>query len=238
MWRPAMQELSGRFTLIAPDLPGIGDSEPTKNLPQFKDVAGVMHALLQSLHIDKTRVVGHDIGLMVAYAYAAQYPDETEKLVLMDAFLPGIGNWRSIYDSSSLWHFRFNGPTPEALVSGREGIYFAYFWNDLAADRNHSIPPADRVAYLKEYSRPGHMHSAWDYFIAFPQTAQDFAAFARKPLPMPILVISGEKSGGNELIDEVKLIGHNVKPVLLEHTGHWVVEENHSATMAALSDFL
>jgi pimeloyl-ACP methyl ester carboxylesterase len=238
MWRPAMQQLSGRFTLIAPDLPGIGDSAIPVQDPQFKFVAVTLHSLVKSLGITKARVVGHDIGLMAAYAYAAQFPAETEKLVLMDAFLPGIGNWRSIYDSSDLWHFRFNGPTPEALIKGRESIYFAYFWNDLAADKNHSIPVADRAAYLRAYSHAGRMHAAWEYFIAFPQTAKDFAEFVRTPLPMPILVISGEKSGGTELPDEVKLIGPNVKVVILPDTGHWVMEENFKGSMAALTDFL
>jgi len=238
MWRPAMQELAGRFTLIAPDLPCIGDSAIPAQGPQFKSVAVTLHALVKSLGIDKARVVGHDIGLMAAYAYAAQFPAETEKLVLMDAFLPGIGNWRSIYDSSDLWHFRFNGSTPEALVKGRESIYFAYFWNDLAADKNHSIPSSDRAAYLHSYSQPGRMHAAWEYFVAFPQTAKDFAEFVRTPLPMPILVISGEKSGGSELPAEVRLIGPNVKEVILPGTGHWVMEENYKGSMAALTAFL
>ena len=116
---------------------------------------------------------------MVAYAYAAQFPDEVSKLVLMDAFLPGVAGWEPIYNSPDYWHFRFNGPIPEALVSGRERIYFSYFWNDLAADKNHSLPAADREAYIAAYSRPGRMHAAWSYFVSFQQAAKRFrAAFA------------------------------------------------------------
>jgi pimeloyl-ACP methyl ester carboxylesterase len=127
MWRPIIPLLADKFTVIAPDLPGIGDSDIPKDGLDMKNAAIRIHALSQSLHIEKARVVGHDIGLMVAYAYAAMYPTEVEKLVVMDAFLPGIEGWEPYYNNPDLWHFRFHGPTPEALVAGREKTYFAYF---------------------------------------------------------------------------------------------------------------
>src|SRR5580698_6455733 len=164
MWRPLIPKLTDKFTVIAPDLPGIGDSEIPKNGLDMKTSAIRIHTLMKSLGISKARVVGHDIGLMVAYAYAAQFPSDVEKLVVMDAFLPGVPGWEAIYDNPNYWHFRFNGSTPEALVKGRENIYFAYFWNDLAADKNHSIPESDRKAYLAAYSRLGRMRASWDYF--------------------------------------------------------------------------
>src|ERR1700738_3145670 len=114
-----------------------------------------IHALMSSLGFQRADVVGHDIGLMVAYAYAAMYPAETTKLVVMDAFLPGVAGWEAVYNNPGIWHFRFNGPTPEALVRGRERIYFDYFWNDFAADKTRSIPEADRKAYAAAYARPG-----------------------------------------------------------------------------------
>src|SRR6202790_4222208 len=135
MWKPIMPALAERFTVIAPDLPGIGDSSIPADGLDMKTAAGRIHALVKSLGVTKARVVGHDIGLMVAYAYAAMYPTEVEKLVVMDAFLPGVEGWEPYYDSPDFWHFRFHGPPPEALVAGREKIYFAYFWNDLAADK-------------------------------------------------------------------------------------------------------
>src|SRR5439155_17989743 len=104
----------------------------------------LVHDLAKSFGVEKAEVVGHDIGLMVAYAYAAQFPTEVTKLVLMDAFLPGVEGWEAVYNNPNIWHFRFNGPTPEALVQGRERTYFGYFWNDFAADKTHSIPEADR----------------------------------------------------------------------------------------------
>ncbi|HEX3940809.1 MAG TPA: alpha/beta hydrolase, partial [Acidobacteriaceae bacterium] len=148
MWRPIMPLLAARFTVIAPDLPGIGNSDIPSSGLDMKSAAITIHDLAKSLGVQNAEVVGHDIGLMVAYAYAAQFPSEVSKLVLMDAFLPGVAGWEPIYNSPDYWHFRFHGPAPEALVRGRENIYFAYFWNDLAADKNHSIPAADRAAYL------------------------------------------------------------------------------------------
>ena len=155
MWKPIIPALAMRFTVIAPDLPGIGDSDiPAEGL-DMKNAAIRVHDLAKSLGVQKAEVVGHDIGLMVAYAYAAQFPAEVTKLVLMDAFLPGVPGWEAVYNNPGIWHFRFNGPTPEALVKGRERIYFDYFWNDFAADKTHSIPEADREAYTAAYARPG-----------------------------------------------------------------------------------
>src|SRR3954466_5715026 len=143
MWRPIMPLLAQKFTVIAPDLPGIGDSSiPAKT--GMLIAAQQIHELARSLKIEKARVVGHDIGLMVAYAYAAQFPNETEKLAVLDAFLPGVEGWEAIYDAPNVWHFRFNGEYPEKLVEGRERTYFEYFWNVFAADKAHSIPEAER----------------------------------------------------------------------------------------------
>ncbi|MGB0123168.1 MAG: alpha/beta hydrolase, partial [Silvibacterium sp.] len=213
MWKPIIPALAQRFTVIAPDLPGIGDSGIPPSGLDMKSAAITIHDLARSLGIQTAEVVGHDIGLMVAYAYAAQFPSEVSKLVLMDAFLPGVPDWEPIYNSPDYWHFRFHGPTPEALVQGRERIYFEYFWNDLAADKNHSIPPADREAYLAAYSRPGRMHAGWDYFVSFQQAAKDFAQLSRTKLTMPVLTIGGDKSLGEPLGEQVKQVATNVKKV-------------------------
>ncbi len=124
------------------------------------------------------------------------FPAETEKLVVMDAFLPGVAGWEDVYNNPGIWHFRFNGPTPEALVRGRERIYFDYFWNDFAADKTHSIPEADRAAYAAAYARPGRMRAGWAYFVSFQQAAKDFAQLSQTKLTMPVLAIGGEKANG------------------------------------------
>ena len=238
MWRPLMPSLAERFTIIAPDLPGIGDSAIPADGLDMKAAAVRIHALMSSLGFRQASVVGHDIGLMVAYAYAAMYPAETTKLVVMDAFLPGVAGWEAVYNNPNIWHFRFNGPTPEALVRGRERIYFDYFWNDFAADKTRSIPEADRKAYAAAYARPGRMKAGWAYFVSFNQAAKDFAQLARTPLTMPVLAIGGEKSLGEVLGAQMKSVARDVRVIVLKNTGHWILEENTRETTEALVKFL
>src|SRR5271169_2186643 len=238
MWRPLMPSLAERFTVIAPDLPGIGDSAIPADGLDMKAAAVRIHSLMSSLGFQKAEVVGHDIGLMVAYAYAAMYPAETTKLVVMDAFLPGVAGWEAVYNNPGIWHFRFNGPTPEALVRGRERIYFDYFWNDFAADKTRSIPEADRKAYAAAYARPGRMKAGWAYFVSFNQAAKDFAELARTPLTMPVLAIGGEKSLGDVLGAQMKSVARDVTVIVLKNTGHWILEENSRETTDALVKFL
>ena len=238
MWRPLMRTLAARFTVIAPDLPGIGDSGIPSDGLDMVHAARRMHALVSGLRVTKAAVVGHDIGLMVAYAYAAQFPEDVDKLVLMDAFLPGVDGWESIYNNPAIWHFRFNGPTPEALVAGRERTYFEHFWNDFAADKTHSIPEIERQAYAAAYARPGRMRAGWAYFVSFQQAATDFAQFSRTKLSMPVLSIGGEKANGAALATQVRLVATNATSVILPNTGHWVMEENPSGATNALTRFL
>jgi len=238
MWRPIIPLLAEKFTVIAPDLPGIGDSSIPADKIDMLSAANRIHGLVRSLGIEKGRVVGHDIGLMVAYAYATQFPTETEKLALMDAFLPGVPGWEGIYNAPNVWHFRFNGEYPEKLVQGRERIYFEYFWNVFAADKTHSIPEADRKAYTEAYSKPGRMRAAWAYFASWPQLAKDFSRLSQTKLTMPVLSIGGEKSLGNELGAQMKLVATNVTVVVLPNTGHWILEERPKETTDALVKFL
>ncbi len=238
MWRPLMRTLAMRFTVIAPDLPGIGDSGIPSDGLDMAHAARRMRALVSGLGVTRAAVVGHDIGLMVAYAYAAQFPEDVDKLVLMDAFLPGVEGWEPIYNNPAIWHFRFNGPTPEALVAGRERTYFEHFWNDFAADKTHSIPEIERQAYTAAYARPGRMRAGWAYFVSFQQAATDFAQFSRTKLSMPVLSIGGEKANGAALAKQVKLVATNATSVILPNTGHWVMEENPSGATNALTRFL
>ena len=238
MWTPILPVLAERFTVIAPDLPGIGDSAIPADGFDMKTAAIRIHELVRSLGVAKARVVGHDIGLMVAYAYAAQFPAETEKLVVMDAFLPGVAGWEGVYNNPGLWHFRFHGPTPEVLVQGRERTYFDYYWNDFAADKTRSIPEADRVAYAAAYARPGRMRAGWGYFDSFPQAAKDFAQLSQTRLSMPVLSIGGEKSLGTVLGEQMKLVASDVTVIILKNTGHWLMEEDSKETTDALVKFL
>jgi pimeloyl-ACP methyl ester carboxylesterase len=238
MWWAAIPALAERFTIVAPDLPGIGESSIPSDGLDMATAAVRIHALAVSLGIQKAEVVGHDIGLMVAYAYAAQFPTETGKLVLMDAFLPGVEGWETVYNNPGIWHFRFNGPTAETLVQGRERIYFEHFWNDFAAHPTRSIPEEMRQLYTAGYARPGRMRSSWAYFVSFQQAAKDFSEFARTKLPMPVLALGGENANGEVLGRQTKLIADDVTVIILKDTGHWLMEENPQETTGALLNFL
>ena len=238
MWLPLMAKLSTVHTVVAPDLRGAGQSSTPAEGYTKAAMAQDIHALAGKLGFKRVRIVGHDIGLMVAYAYAAQYPSEVDRIVLMDAFLPGVGDWRNVWLMRDLWHFHFYGKTPLALVHGRERIYFEHFWNDFAADAKHSVPERDRRIYAKAYARPGGMRAGFEYFRAFEQDAKDFAAFAKEPLPMPMLVVTGEKASGEFLIQQGRLVANNVEGVVIRNSGHWLMEEAPDQVIPKLVEFL
>jgi pimeloyl-ACP methyl ester carboxylesterase len=238
MWRPLIPELAATHTVIAPDLRGAGQSAAPPGGYTKAEMAKDIHALAQKLGFEKIRLVGHDIGLMVAYAYAAQYPNEVDRIVLMDAFLPGVGNWRDVWLMRDLWHFHFYGKTPLALVHGRERIYFEHFWNDFAANPAHSVSERDRRFYAKAYARPGGMRAGFEYFRAFEQDAEDFAHFAQTLLPMPMLVLTGEKASGEGLIRQGRLVAKNVEGVVVRNSGHWLMEEAPEQVIPKLVEFL
>ncbi len=225
MWLPLMAKLATNHRVIAPDLRGFGDSAKPATGYDKKTLAQDIHGLMRSLGIQKVAIAGHDIGLMVAYAYAAQYPSEVDRIALMDAFLPGVGDWSKVWLLRDLWHFHFYGETPLALVTGRERTYLAHFWNDFAADRKRSVSEADRRFYATKYALPGGMKSGMEVFRAFEQDAKDFAGFAKTKLHMPMLVLTGEKASGQFLIEQGRLVDDNVEGVVIQGSGHWLVDE-------------
>jgi pimeloyl-ACP methyl ester carboxylesterase len=237
MWTPVISDLARNHTVIVPDLRGAGASEKPAVMTRrrWRKTSTCWSSLWA---IDHASVVGHDIGLMVAYAYAAQFPKETDRVVLMDAFLPGIGNWKDMWLLRDLWHFHFHGEVPLALVAGRERIYFEHFWNDFAADKTKSLSERDRQIYAASYAQPGGMRAGFEYFKAFERDAQDFQQLAQKKLIMPVLVISGEKSGGTFLVDQVTLVATNVEGKVIPGSGHWLMEEAPQQVTPVLTEFV
>ena len=225
MWRPLLTDLAKTRLVIAPDLRGFGQSAKPSGGYDKKTMAQDIHGLATQLGFKRATIVGHDIGLMVAYAYAAQYPSEVDRIVLMDAFLPGVGDWKNVWLLRDLWHFHFYGVTPLKLVAGRERIYFEHFWNDFAADPKHSVPEADRRFYAAAYGQPGAMRAGFEVFRSFEQDAKDFAEFAQTKLTMPMLVLTGEKASGNFLIEQARLVDSDVQGVVIKGSGHWLMEE-------------
>jgi pimeloyl-ACP methyl ester carboxylesterase len=238
MWRPIMPLLAQKHTVIAPDLRGAGDSGKPEGGYDKKTMAVDIHELTRTLGFDHVSIAGHDIGLMVAYAYAAQFPEGTDRLVLMDAFLPGIGDWKNVWRMRDLWHFHFYGEVPQALVAGRERTYLEHFWNDFAADRHHSVSEADRQLYAATFAQPGGVHAGMEYFRNFERDAQDFAALAKTPLKMPVLVLTGEKASGPFLIEQGRLVASDVKGVIVPGSGHWLIDEAPAKVIPELAAFL
>lgn len=238
MWAPLAAELARDHTVVAPDLRGMGlsavatDGFTKKN--QAEDVAGVLDAL----HIQKADVVGHDIGNMVAFAFAIAHQDRTTRLVMMDAPVPGVGPWDDILKSPLLWHFRFGGPDMERLVAGRERIYLDRFWNDFSADPAH-FPEASRNHYAEIYAKPGRMHAGFLQFAAFDQDAIDNrAALAHGRLQMPVLAIGGDHSFGPMMAHVMRFAADDVHQVVIANSGHWLMEEQPGPTIAAIRAFL
>jgi pimeloyl-ACP methyl ester carboxylesterase len=238
MWLPLVPELAKTHLVIAPDLRGFGDSSKPESGYDKKTMAQDVHALAVSLKITNAAIVGHDIGLMVAYAYAAQYPAEVNHIVLMDAFLPGIGDWTHVWLMRDLWHFHFYGKTPLALVTGRERIYLEHFWNDFAADPNHSVSGADRQFYTTAYAQPGAIAAGMEVFRAFEQDAKDFAGFGQTKLKIPMLILTGEKASGEFLITQAKLVDENVDGVVIQGSGHWLIDEAPDKVIPKIVAFL
>jgi pimeloyl-ACP methyl ester carboxylesterase len=238
MWRPLISDLATTHTVIAPDLRGFGESGITPAGYTKAELARDVHALVQRLGMQRIQIVGHDIGLMVAYAYAAQYPSEVARIVLMDAFLPGVGEWQNVWLLRDLWHFHFYGETPLALVKGRERTYLEHFWNDFSADRGHSVSEADRRVYAAAYARPDAMRASFEVFHVFEQDAGEFARFAETPLSMPMLVLTGEKASGQTLIDQARLVATDVEGVEVAGAGHWLMDEAPDQVIPRISAFV
>ncbi|TCV92702.1 pimeloyl-ACP methyl ester carboxylesterase [Luteibacter rhizovicinus] len=237
MWEPLAANLVRDHTVVVPDLRGMGLSSHPESGYDKKTQAGDIRAVLSKLGIDHAVVVGHDIGTMVAYAYAARYPTKTDRLIVMDAPVPGIPPWDQIVRLPALWHFDFGGPDMERLVAGRERIYLDRFWNEFAGDPTR-FDEASRRHYAELYARPGAMHSAFAQFRSIRQDAEDNKASMATKLTMPVLAIGGEKSfGANEAIVMRNAADH-VTELVVPRAGHWLMEEATDTTITAVRDFI
>ncbi len=238
MWTPIMAQLARTHTVIVPDLRGAGASEKTAGGYDKKNMAKDIHELVAGISAEPAVVVGHDIGLMVSYAYAAQYPQDVRRVALLEAFLPGVGEWKVRWTAARNWHYHFYGPTPEALVQGRERSYFEHFWNDFAAERQHSLPEAERKLYAASWAQPGGMRAGFSWFAAFEQDAEDFAQFSQHKLQMPVMAVAGEKSGADFLIQQVNLVAEHVDGHIVAGSGHWLMDERPEETTRLLLNFI
>lgn len=238
MWSPLAAALAQDHTVIVPDLRGMGLSSHPAGGYDKRTQAGDIRAVLDSLGIDRADIVGHDIGVMVAYAYAARYPDKTSRLVVIDSPIPGIPPWDQIVRMPALWHFNFGGPDAERLVAGRERIYLDRFWNEFAGDPS-KVDEATRRHYAALYARPGAMHSAFAQFLAIDRTdVTDNLKAMQTKLVMPVLAIGAEKAFGASMAIIMRNAATNVREVIVPNAGHWLMDEAPAPTIAAVQDFL
>src|SRR6202521_3390431 len=238
MWAPLAAALAHDRMIVVPDLRGMGLSSHPEGGYDKKTQGGDIARILDKLKIQKADLVTHDIGNMVGYAFAAQYPDRVTRFVLMDAPLPGIGPWDQIVRSHALWHFSFGGPDAERPAAGRARIYLQRFWNEFSADPK-KFSEASREHYAKLYALPGAMHAGFAQFAAFDQDARDNQAFlAKGKLTMPILAIGGEKSFGPTMAVVMRTAATDVQEMVIPNSGHWLMEEQPKAPVAAVRPFL
>jgi pimeloyl-ACP methyl ester carboxylesterase len=238
MWAPLAKELIRDHTVIIPDLRGMELSSHPETGYEKKAQAHDMLQVLDALKIREVRLVTHDIGNMVGYAFAAQFPERVVSWVVMDAPIPGMGNWQQQLVNPLVWHFNFRGPDVERLVAGRERIYLDRFYNELSATPA-SIDEATRNHYAELYARPQAMHSAFNQFAAFRQDAIDNPVLfaARGKLKMPVLAIGADHSYGAHMADELRFVATDVTPLVITNSGHWIMEEQPAAAVKAISEF-
>ena len=240
-WHRLMPELASQYTLIAPDMRGAGDSDKPGHGYDKRTIAEDIHELVRQLGFEKACVVGHDIGMMVAYAYAASYPEEVEKLVVMEANLAGFG-LEALWDSASFpqhWHFGFfRAPgVAEALISGREDVFFPFVMKELAYNPE-ALDEKDIEKYWRKMAAPGALQGGVGYYRAMDVDAEHNKELAKNKLRMPVLAIGGEFSTRDEAGKAMHKVAENVETVVIERSGHWVLEERFDKITALLKQFL
>ncbi|WP_247651666.1 alpha/beta fold hydrolase [Chitinophaga eiseniae] len=236
MWNRLLPELSKHFTVIAPDLRGVGESDKPAAGYDKKTMAADMHALMNKLGYNAIDLAGHDIGLMVAYAYAAQFGGEVKKLALLDALLPGVEPVWSQVKGSAWWFGFFAWPASGELVAGKEQLFMTNFWPVVGYVKD-PFTKEEVTEFVRAYSVKGAMTGAFHWFDAFNQDAADNVQFMKHKLTMPLLAMGGEHFGAAFLVEHCKLVAENVTGSNIKGSGHWLVQENTAQVQKDLLTF-
>ncbi|HEY4197365.1 MAG TPA: alpha/beta hydrolase [Mucilaginibacter sp.] len=236
MWNRLLPELSKHFTVITPDLRGVGESGKPAGGYDKKTMATDLHELMKKLGYKHIDLAGHDIGLMVAYAYAAQFPGDVKKLALMDALLPGVEPVWSQVRAQAWWFGFFGMPNSGEIVAGKAGLFLTSFWPLVGYVKN-PFTLTEKNEFIRAYSVPGATTGAFKWFAAFSQDATDNVAFMKTKLPMPLLAMGADHSAGSYLAAHSRLVATNVKEVIIKGAGHWLVQEQTAQVQKGLLDF-
>lgn len=240
-WHKVMPTLADRYTIIAPDLRGMGDSEKPKDGYEKCNVAEDIHQLVQKLGYKQIILVGHDIGGMVAFAYAMAYPQAVRRLVLMECLLPGFGLEEAMdVARGGYWHFGFHmqPDIAELLVQGKEREYLTtYYYKGLAYNPN-AIPEEDIEIYVRAYSAPGGLRGGFEHYHTLLKDAQHNRDRAEIKLPVPVLTMGGEVSVRDRLYKGAIEVASDVRNIIVPYCGHWIVEEQPDFFVTQLLKFL
>lgn len=236
MWNRLLPEFSKHFTVIAPDLPGLAESGKPDSGYDKKTMATYIHGVVKQLGYDHINLAGHDIGLMVAYAYAAQFSGEVKKLALMDALLPGVEPVWSNVKASAWWFGFFGFPASGELVAGKERLFLTNFW-PVVGHVKDPFTTEEVNEFVRAYAVKGGTTGAFHWFGAFDQDAKDNKEFMKTKLKMPLLAMGGEYFGAAFLVDHSKLVAENVTGSNIKGAGHWIVQENTAQVQKDLLDF-
>ncbi|ONJ01389.1 alpha/beta fold hydrolase [Burkholderia cenocepacia] len=239
-WRHVMPALAeDGYRVVAVDYRGAGESDKPLGGYDKASMAGDIRALVHQLGATRIHLVGRDIGVMVAYAYAAQWPTEIVKLAMLDVPVPGTRIWDEAKASADpqIWHFGLHQQRDiaEMLIAGKERAYILDFYKK----RTHVALSNDDIAvYADAYAAPGALRAGFELYRAFPQDETRFKAFMKHKLPMPVLALAGDKSNGAKELDMARELALDVRGAVAPNTGHWLPDENPAFLTRQLLDFL
>lgn len=237
MWNRILPRLGARFTVIAPDLRGMGETDKPAAGYSKVNMAKDVHDLIRSLNLTTIHLAGHDIGMMVGYAYAATYPQEVQKLVVMDAIIPGVEpEWTAI--TTTNWWFGFhNKADSEKSIVGNERAYLTSFWPGVQYKPN-AFTPDEVEEFVRAYSVPGAMRGSFEWFRAFPQDVRDNQPIFARKLTLPVLAMGGQYFSASFLPRHMGVVATNVTALTIPDAAHWLVQENPDAVAQGLLNFL
>jgi pimeloyl-ACP methyl ester carboxylesterase len=222
-WHKVMPALAKNYTVIVPDLRGLGDSSKPASGYDSNTTAGDIHQLVTQLGFNDIFLVGHDLGAFVSYSYAAAHPNEVSRLVILDVPIAGTGPELNL---TRLWHIPFHmaRDIPETLVEGKEREYLTWFY------RNYAYNPAaitedDIDEYVSHYSAPGGMRAGFEYYRAIPLGVEQIKEYSKVKLSMPVLALGGEYSFGTAALDSMESLATDVRGGIVPLSGHWIAEE-------------